>query len=182
MWQCHYERSFFMKTKKLVLNALLIAMYVLLSYISLNLANMKITLSGLPIIVGGLLFGPVSGLEIGLLGSFLDQFLRYGITVTTLLWILPAGARGLMIGAYARHYGYRLNYGQTAFIILISAFIVTAMNTAAMYIDSKIYGYYSWMYVFGALTVRLVTAAVTSFVYLLIIPPLLKRLRMYLDR
>lgn len=172
---------FIMKTKKLVLNALFIAMYVMLSYVSLNLANMKITLSGLPIIIGGLLFGPVSGMEIGLLGSFLDQFLRYGVTATTLLWILPAGVRGLMIGAYARHYSYRLNNGQTAFIILFSALVVTAMNTAAMYIDSKLYGYYSWVYVFGSLTLRYVTAAVTSVVYLLIIPPLLKHLRLYLN-
>lgn len=171
-----------MKTKKLVLNALFIAIYVVLSYVSLNLGNMVITLSGLPIIVGALLFGPVSGMEIGLLGSLLDQLLKYGLTATTILWIIPAGVRGLMVGGYARHHGYRLGSKQLALIIIVSAFVVTALNTVAMYVDSKLYGYYSWAYVFGALAFRYLSAVLTSVVYLLIIPSLLKHIRGFLDQ
>lgn len=169
-----------MKTKKMVLNALFIAMYVILSYVSINLGNMAITFSGLPIIVGAMLLGPAAGLEIGLLGSLLDQLLRYGLTATTVIWILPAGVRGLMVGAYSRHKNYRLNTRQMAFIILISAFVVTALNTVAMYIDSKFYGYYTWVYVFGALLLRYVSAVLTSIVYLLVIPALLKHLKAFL--
>lgn len=171
-----------MQTKKLVLNALFIAMYVILSYVSLNLGNMVVTFSGLPIIVGAMLFGPAAGLEIGLIGSFLDQMLKYGLTVTTVVWILPAGVRGLMVGAYASRKNYKLSTVQMTFIIIVSAFVVTALNTAAMYIDSKLFGYYSWAYVFGALLFRFVSAVLTSVVYLLVIPTLLKHLRAFLDQ
>ena len=59
-------------------------MYVVLSYVSINLGNMVITVSAIPIIMGGMLFGPIAGLEIGLIGSFLNQMLKYGITPTTI--------------------------------------------------------------------------------------------------
>ena len=47
-----------MKPKRLVTNAMLIAMYVVLSLVAtINLGNMKFTLDSLPIIVGAALFG-----------------------------------------------------------------------------------------------------------------------------
>src|SRR5574344_1123237 len=85
------RRIFMIKTKKLVLYALFTAIHVVLCYASINLGNMKITISGLPIIIGAMLFGPMAGLEIGLLGSLLNQLLTYGLTLTTVLWIIPAG-------------------------------------------------------------------------------------------
>ena len=127
----------------MILKALFIAMHVALCYVSINFGNMVITAAGLPIIIGAMMFGPISGLEIGLMGSFLNQMLKYGFTATTILWILPAGIKGLLIGAYAKHKNYKLNRKQMIFIIALSAVIVTTMNTAVMYIDSKLYGYYS---------------------------------------
>ncbi len=149
-------------------------MYVVLSYVSINLGNMVITVSAIPIIMGGMLFGPVAGLEMGLIGSFLNQMLKYGITPTTILWILPAGVRGWMIGFYAKQKSYRLHQKQILFIILFSGFVVTTLNTAVMYIDSKLYGYYSFVYVFGALIARYISAVFTSMIYFTIIQVLLK--------
>ena len=63
---------------------------------------MKITVDSLPILVAALLLGPLDGLAVGLIGSFLNQMLTYGLTVTTVLWILPAGIRGLVVGYYAK--------------------------------------------------------------------------------
>ena len=85
-----------MKTKRMILKALFIAMHVALCYVSINFGNMVITAAGLPIIIGAMMFGPISGLEIGLMGSFLNQMLKYGFTATTILWILPAGIKGLL--------------------------------------------------------------------------------------
>ena len=163
-----------MKVRKLLLNAFFIAMYVVLSYVSINLGNMVITVSAIPIIMGGMLFGPIAGLEIGLIGSFLNQMLKYGITPTTILWILPAGVRGGMIGFYAKQNEYQLHQKQILFIILFSGFVVTTLNTAVMYIDSKLYGYYSFAYVFGALIARYISAVFTSMIYFAIIQVLLK--------
>lgn len=163
-----------MKTRILVADAMLTAMYVVLSLLSIPLGNLKITLSGLPILLGALLFGPLSGLLIGLLGSFLEQLLTYGLTATTVLWILPAGARGLMAGLCARHLGYILTGKQIVWIAVLSSLLVTALNTAVMYADSVIYGYYSAAYVFGALAVRVALGVATALVFALVLPPLMK--------
>ena len=154
-----------MNVKKLIWNAFFIAMYVVLSYVSINLGNMVITVSAIPIIMGGMLFGPVAGLEIGLIGSFLKQILTYGMTPTTILWILPAAVRGFMVGAYAKQKGYHMRPKQVLSIILLSGFVVTTLNTVVMYIDSKLYGYYTFAYVFGALIARYISAILTSMVY-----------------
>jgi len=165
-----------MNTSKLVINALFIALHIALCYVSIKLGNMTITVSGLPIILGGMMFGPIAGLEIGLIGSFLNQMLQYGLTATTVIWVLPAAIRGLMIGAYARRHDYHLERGQLFFIIVFSAMIVTLTNTAAMYIDSKVYGYYSYAYVFGMTIPRIISAILTSAVYLAVVEVLMKHL------
>ena len=161
----------------MVLNALFIALHVVLCYVSINLGNMKITMSGLPIVIGSMLMGPMSGVTIGLVGSFLNQMLQYGFTATTVLWILPAGLKGLMCGWYARRKGYAPTHRETLFILILSAVLVTSLNTLVMYIDSKLYGYYSYAYVFGAIIPRYISGVITSFVYLIITETLLVRLR-----
>ena len=167
-----------MKPKRLVTNAMLIAMYVVLSLVAtINLGNMKFTLDSLPIIVGAALFGPVDGMLIGLLGSFTNQMLTYGFSATTLLWIIPAGVRGLLIGLYAKHHNFDMSFKQTQFITISSALIVTALNTAAMYIDSKIYGYYSAAYVFGGILPRIIAGIIIAFVFGAILPQIIKPLK-----
>ena len=167
-----------MKPKRLVTNAMLIAMYVVLSLVAtINLGNMKFTLDSLPIIVGAALFGPGDGMLIGLLGSFTNQMLTYGFSATTLLWIIPAGVRGLLIGLFAKHHNFDMSFKQTQFITISSALIVTALNTAAMYIDSKIYGYYSFAYVFGGILPRIIAGIIIAFIFGAILPHILKPLK-----
>lgn len=167
-----------MKPKRLVTNAMLIAMYVVLSLVAtINAGNMKFTLDSLPIIVGAALFGPVDGMIIGLMGSFLNQMLTYGFTATTVLWIIPAGIRGLMIGFYAKHHNFDMSFKQTQFITISSALAVTAVNTLVMYIDSKIYGYYSFAYVFGGILPRIIAGIIVAFVFGAILPHILKPIK-----
>ena len=167
-----------MKPKRLVTNAMLIAMYVVLSLVAtINLGNMKFTLDSLPIIVGAALFGPVDGMLIGLLGSFTNQMLTYGFSVTTLMWIIPAGVRGLLIGLYAKHHNFNMSFKQTQFITISSALVVTALNTVALYIDSKIYGYYSVAVVFGGIIPRIIAGVIIAFVFGAILPQILKQIK-----
>ena len=161
----------------MVIDAMLVAMYVVLSLFSIPLGNMKITLEALPILIGALLFGPWDGLIIGLLGSFLNQLMTYGVTATTLLWVLPHAVSGFVVGLYARSKGFYTNYKQTIFITVASALLVTALNTFAMYLDSKIYGYFSVAYVFGALAFRVLAGIITAVVFTAVLPSLLRLLR-----
>ena len=167
-----------MKPKRLVTNAMLIAMYVVLSLVAtINLGNMKFTLDSLPIIVGAALFGPVDGMLIGLLGSFTNQMLTYGFSATTLLWIIPAGVRGLLIGLYAKHHNFNMSFKQTQFITISSALVVTAINTLVMYLDAKIYDYYSFAYVFGGILPRIIAGVIIAFIFAAILPQILKQLK-----
>ena len=55
--------------------------------------------------------------------------------------------------------------------------ILTIFNTLALFIDSKIFGYYSVAFVFGSLLMRIVTACVSGIIYTLILPPIIKKLK-----
>ena len=164
-------------TRRLALDAMLAAMFVCLSLVSIQLPNMKITLDSFPVLVAACLFGPLDGAAVGLTGSFLSQLLTYGLTPTTVLWILPAGVRGLLVGLYAKRRAFTLSRQHMIFIVILSALAVTALNTAVMAADSLLYGYYSRAYVFGALLFRIISGVVTALVFSFILPPLLERIR-----
>ncbi len=78
------------------------------------------------------------------------QLLRYGVSVTTLLWILPYVVCGLIVGLYAQKRGFSSAQSRII-IVVIAELVVTTLNTGVMYIDSKIYGYYSAVYIFGSI-------------------------------
>ncbi len=164
------------KTKRLALDAMLAAMFVVLSLFSINLPGMKITLDSLPILVGAALLGPLDGLAVGLVGSFLNQMLTYGFTATTLLWILPAGLRGLLVGLYARRHGFEMSLKQTVFITIATALLVTALNTLFMYVDSWVYSY-SYAAALATLALRVLAGIITAVLFSLILPTILTALR-----
>ena len=167
-------------TRRLAVNAMLAAMFVCLSLVSISLPNMKITLDSLPVLVAAFLLGPLDALAVGLIGSFFNQLLTYGLTPTTVLWILPAGLRGLLVGLYVKRHSFELTQKQTVFIVVLSALAVTALNTLIMAVDSLIYGYYSAAYVFGALIFRIIAGVLTAVVFSLILPPLIKQLKKHI--
>ena len=164
------------KTKRLALDAMLAAMFVVLSLFSINLPGMKITLESLPILVGAALLGPLDGLAIGLVGSFLNQMITYGFTATTLLWIIPAGLRGLLVGLYAKRHDYSMTLRQTVFITIAAALLVTALNTLFLYIDSWVYSY-SYTAALATLALRILAGIITAVVFSLILPAILTALR-----
>ena len=172
-----------MKTRRIVLIGLLVAMYVVLSlFLTVTLWNYKITFEALPILVGAFLLGPVDGFIIGFLGSFLNQMLTYGFTATTLLWVLPHAASGFIVGLLAKKIKGGYTVKNVAVITIISALCVTFLNTFAMYVDSKMYGYYSKTFVFGALGIRIITGVVTAIAFALILPTLLTQLKQIIDK
>ena len=101
------------KTRQLALNAVLAAMCAALGYLSLDFGNLKITFESVPILIGALLFGGLDGAAIGAVGTLIYQLLRYGVTVTTPLWILPYVLCGLVVGVYARRHDFQRCSGRT---------------------------------------------------------------------
>ena len=165
------------KTVKICLLAMLAALAILLEYFA-NLTipmlggNMKISFAGLPVILAAMLMGPWAGFAAGFVSSFLGQVVSYGLTVTTLLWVLPAAVRGLTVGYLFRWFRGRTNPLLVGTEITVSGLIVTAFNTLAIYADSKIFGYYKPEIILGFLGLRILSSAATSVVCTLIALPL----------
>ena len=165
--------------------AILTALYVVLTtMLTLRLpGDIRITFASLPILLSALLFGPVEASIIALVGEFLNQLLGgYGITATTLLWIIPPAARALVVGLAAvsfRDTGRPLERRPVpcyAFCIL-GAMGTTVANTAVYWIDSMIYHYYSFAIVFGSFAWRLFTGVVTAVVVTTLAIPVAQFLR-----
>ena len=160
-------------TKRLVLDALLIALYVLLGFLKIPIGNMlRVNMASFAVIVCAVAFGPVDGLVVGFMGEFLSQILGpYGLTPTTLLWALPEAARGLSLGLAVvllsrKKENLATKQGAAMVVYLLACvftgIIASLLNTLALYVDSKMFGYYNEYMVFGVLLIRLGMAVVMS--------------------
>ena len=178
-----------MTTKRLVINAVLIAIYVVLRFFNIPLGNsFRFTLASFSVILCALLYGPVDGLLVGLIGEFLSQILSpYGLTPTTLLWCLGETVRGGALGVCALLFLRKgLLVGEKPkkkyVVLMLSCCVVTGIlaalgQTLALYVDSKMFGYYNYVAVFGMLVWRILIYVVLagSFGYLSL--PIISALR-----
>lgn len=159
-----------MKTKKLAMNAVLAAMCASLGALALDLNSIKITFESFPVLLGALLFGPIDGLAVGFVGTLLYQLLRYGVSATTLLWILPYALAGLMTGAYAKRRGFSLTAGETVGVTAAAEVLITALNTLVMFLDAKLYGYWFAGFIRAMLLPRGAVCAIKAMAFGLILP------------
>lgn len=169
-----------MKLKRLTLLSMLIAMYCVLALLTpIKVLSFKFTFEAFPILVASLLLGPLDGLIVGGVGSFIYQILfsGYGFTATTILWVLPHAFSGLIVGLYAKLNKFDLSLLKIIIISVISAFTVTILNSLALYVDSKLYGYYTIALVFGSITIKFVSGFILALLYSSIMPKLLKLLK-----
>lgn len=164
-------------TRQLALDAVFCAMCAVLGALSLDFVNVKVTFESVPVLIGALMFGPVDGMAIGGIGTFIYQMLRYGFSVTTPLWILPYILCGALAGWYAGKQRFELTQRQYIGIILACELLITALNTFTVYADSRIYGYYFPGIVTGALALRLVICVVRAAAFAILLPPLIRVLR-----
>lgn len=170
-------------TKKLCYIALLVAVYVLLSMtFTIKTGNLEITFKSLPVVVAALLFGPAAGGLTALLGEFLCQVMMYGLMPTTILWLLPPVVRGLVIGCAAKFFwkSGRLLESRpvTCYAVcLVGSFATSCVTTVCLWLDSLIYDYYSFGFVFGSALIRFGKDIVIVAIVTTIVIPLMKLLR-----
>ena len=145
---------------------MLAAMCAVLGYLSVDLGNLKITFESLPVLVAAFLLGPADGLIVGCIGTLIYQILRYGLTATTALWMLPYMLCGLLVGLYAKKKRFRLSKKEVAWAVGIAELMILLLNTAVMAVDS----------------IRLLICAAKSVAFALILPGILQTIRKYLFR
>lgn len=160
--------------KRLVLNGVLIALYVVLGYLRIQIGNsFRISIAPFAVILAALLFGGVDGLIVGFLGEFLTQVLGpYGLTQTTLLWCVGETVRGGTLGLCSSLFLKKwLNSaseltGKRVTLLLIfcslTGILASLGQTLALYVDSTLLGYYSYTMVFGIMVWRIVIYIVIS--------------------
>lgn len=165
-------------TKQLCFNAVMVALFVALEYVSIEFLNLKITFSGLPIILSSLYFGPAVGGLVGFLGSGLSQLIiiRYGFGPTTIIWILPAVLRGVTVGLLNSAFKKSRKPLVLTTEIIISSIIVTAANTVAIVADANFYGYAAPAVLSITTAFRFVSGVLTAIVFSVIVPAFFKPL------
>ena len=165
------------RTQQLALDSILAAMVVVLGFTSIRIGNiMKVSLEDFPVIIAALMFGPADGIIVAGIGIFLYQLLSYGITATTILWIIPFVVVGGLAGLYAMRSNYNNDRKQLLIIFLICEILICLLNTGAIYADSKIFGYYYPTIITGMIAIRMVTAVAKGVILGIISTPLLKAL------
>ncbi len=122
--------------------ALLTAVMVLLTMtVSIKTPYFKLTLGSLPVVLAALLFGPLEGALVAVLGEFIAQILGYGLMPTTFIWIWPPAIRALIVGSAAmwmRRRGRRLEERPAVcyMVCVVGAVFTTVGNTVGMWLDS----------------------------------------------
>ncbi|MCI2047365.1 MAG: folate family ECF transporter S component [Faecalibacterium sp.] len=169
-------------SRALARTAVMGALCAVLTLVSVRAGNLRITFAFLPALITSVLFGPLQGAAVALIGEFLNQLLSYGLTATTLLWLLPPAVRAVCVGVAARRLrakGHMLEAKPVLWytVVIASTLLTTLCNTAVIWLDSVLYGYYSFAYVFGDTALRLFTGVITAAVVGTLALPLLRFLR-----
>ena len=133
--------------KLICLSAVMAAVYCGLDVLAVSVSapfggSLKISLSGLPIIIVAIFGGPIWGAATGFVGAFIGQMISYGFTPMTLLWVLPAVVRGLSVGLLFKLFKKSTAPSILISITCISSILVTIFNTIAKMADFALYGAY----------------------------------------
>lgn len=168
-----------MVTVRITTNAMLAALCAVFGYLAIDLHYIKFTLESLPVLVAALLFGPVDGLLVGGIGTFIYQVLRYGIDPSTPLWIIPYAVIGFACGLYAMKYHYYNTRKQLYLIITLMEVLLFALNTVGLYLYAGIIGKSGMEYVLTGLPTRSVVCVLKSVGFSMLIPVLLKALHRF---
>ena len=174
------------RIKLLCLSGVMAALYVGLDFLAVSVSapfgnTLKISLSGLPVMLVAMLGGPLWGAATGFVGAFIGQLLTYGFSATTLLWVLPAVVRGVSMGLLFRWFKKRTTPAVLTVQTVISSLLVTALNTAVLILDARIYGYSTTAAVLTAVPGRIVAGVITAVIFALMLPTILQSLRKYVS-
>lgn len=176
-------------TKRLAVNAVLIAIYVTLRFFYIPFGDaFRFTLASFSVILCALLFGPIDGLVVGLVGEFLAQILGpYGLTPTTLFWCIGETARGISLGLCSALFlknwllsGEALPGKKKAVLLVCCALtgvLASLGQTFALYVDSNMMGYYNYTMVFGVMIWRILVYALLSTIFGYLSLPIISALR-----
>lgn len=171
-------------TSRIAIDGMLAAVYFALSFLTFYIGPnaLKITFVSLAFMVAALLFGPLDAMAVAFVGEFLYQLIIYGLTPTTPIWLVPPVVHALRLGVFAVLMGTEekplvARPVACAFACLDCGFVNSIFNTAALYADSKIWGYYNFRLIFVLGLYRVVVAMAIAGVLCAVVVPVVTVLR-----
>ena len=171
-----------MSTRRLAMNAVLIAVFFVLNLYSIKIGNnIKLTFAAFPRLVAALLFGPADDVFVAGIGEFLIQLLTYGLSPTTILWMIPPMSHALIVGLYARRRGFELSYRQMGAIVLAASLATTIVTSVSLYLDARFWGYPANLTGI-ILLFRFINSIIMGIIYTAIMPRTIRLLRRAIGR
>ncbi len=174
------------KIRILVLGAMLMAMHTVLSFVgTVTITNFfKFGFATLPVIVAGLMMGPLQAFVIGFVGHMIYQIIAYPLSIFSFLYALAYGVVGLVAGLlgmlWKRDFS-KLDRSmfRVALVSIVTTTVHTLLNTAVLYFQSKAEGWYAESIVFGSLGLKLLKNVFLSIGYMILLPPVLREAARY---
>ncbi len=169
-------------TGRIAIDGMLAAVYFALTILTINTGSFKITFASLAFVIAALLFGPLDAMAVAFVGEFLYQLIIFGLTPTTPIWLVPPVLHALRLGVFAVLMGTKEKPLVTRPVACVIAcmdcgFFNAIFNTAALYADSKIFGYYNFNLIFVMGLYRILIAMLTAAVISALVIPLVLVLR-----
>lgn len=170
-------------SKRIALDGMLAAVYFALKCLTIPIGNdLELTFATLALVVAALLLRLPDVCAIGFVGEFMTQLVRFGFSpISTPIWVAPTVLYALVLGLCAWIFGRKRWLAERpvlCYAVCMGCALVLAVgNTAALYFDSKIVGYYSYHMVFGVAILRGLAALATAAVVATVAIPLVRTLR-----
>lgn len=154
--------------KKMALASVMAAFAVVLNLISVRSDTSLYTIYALPLLLAGILYGPLVGFYAGLATGIIVQLFTYGLSPTTVLWVLAPTAWGLISGFISYLFSYKITKPKVIINIAICTLSVLILNTLAQILDG-LYYQYSTAFVWINIHIRVLVSIVIGIFYIVVI-------------
>lgn len=137
------------KTVRIAIDALLIAVYVILgTFCSFKVVGtVQVSFSTLPILLCAFLLRPSDAIAVAVIGNLLEQIIDpspYGYT-TLILWLIPGAVQALVASLGAQRVrkidSPKKALAMTIAVIICAEILLTLINTPLLYLDGYILHY-----------------------------------------
>ena len=163
--------------QQITINAMLAAVCAVLGYFEINTMNLKLSFESFPVILAGMMFGPLNGALVGGIGTLIGQMVKFGLELSTPLWVIPYIIVGWVVGLYAKKATFNNSTKEIRFIMFGSELLVFILNRISLFFYSKLlFGAFSLAFVTGTMLPRLGIAIAKGLAYSIITPTILRRL------
>ena len=88
--------------------------------------------------------------------------------------VIMAGISTIFMGLYAKKHCFSLKKLQLWLAVYGGSILIFVLNTFVLYVDSKVYGYYSFVYIFGTVFLRSLICIAKAAVFSAVMPMLLE--------